>query len=172
MKYNLGAAFLGFALSLTALVPTAQAQTSPEIVRSEDFNVFWAQLRKALLNADGEALDALSLTRSGVPFRYGSLDPANSCEREAVKSYLEAKLDFYYIRPGGQSFREFLQETPTLDLENDPDVTKDPLDEYSLRLTLRFARNTVDNAWDLTDMMDDTDRVFSFSESAGGPASC
>ena len=158
-------------LTIAALCLGACATAQP-VERSADINVFWPQLRTALLTADVDALDDLSLSTTGVPFRFQSLNPENACERRVLKAYLNAKLDHFFERPGGRSFRSVLENTPTLDLKRNPDVYKNAGDEYSIGLSVRFAKNPVDGAWDVVDMLDDIDRVFSFSESAGGPKSC
>lgn len=154
------------------LALTASRGAMAQVTRSEDFNVFWPQLRQALLEADVDTLDELSLSTSGIPFGYDSLDPANACQRSALQAYLKAKLDFFYARPGGSSWREMLERTPDLDPDAHPEIIRNGIGEYSFGLKVRFARNSVDNAWDVVDMLDDLNRVYSFSESAGGPGGC
>lgn len=163
----------GFNLILiTIVMNVATVSHAEDIKRSEDFSVFWSQVRTAYLNEDVDALDTLSLSTTGLPFRYDSLDPSNTCEREVLKAYIKAKLDFFYSRPGGITFREFLENTPKLDLDTHPEVSNNGIGEYSVGLKVRFAKNNVDGAWDIVDMLDDLDRVYSFSKSAGGPESC
>lgn len=155
-----------------AVICTGTLAAAGPVERSGDFNVFWPQLRTALLDGDVDTLNKLSLSTSGIPFRYDTLDPTNSCERKALKAYLKIKLDAFYLRPGGKSWREVLTDISVLDLETHPDVDANAVGEYSLGLKVRFAKNNVDGAWDLVDMLDDRDRVFSFSQKAGGPSNC
>lgn len=163
--------FKGIAVA-TMIVGNASPAYTQQIERTDDFSEFWPQLRNAVLTENLDALDQLSLSRSGIPFGYDSLDPNETCHRQVLEAYLKAKLDFFYSRPGGTSYREVLERTVELDLDSHPDVYVNGIGEYSLGLKLRFARNHIDGAWDLVDMLDDIDRVFSFSESAGGPANC
>lgn len=160
------------AFATLAMAVHVTAASAKDVERSEDFNVFWPQLREALLSKDLEALDALSLSTAGIPFRYDSLDPSEACHRDALSAYLDAKLDQFHSRPGGASFRELLERTPSLDLSSHTDVGVNALEEYDLALKVRFARNPVDQAWDVVDMLDDLDRVYQLSTSNGGPSSC
>ncbi|WP_282078306.1 hypothetical protein [Epibacterium ulvae] len=163
-------AAIGFAA--TILTAFSGAALGADVKRSEEFSVFWPQLRLALLNKDVEALDVLALSSSGIPFRYDTLDPSERCERQVLTAYLEGKLNRFLKRPGGDSFKTFLKETPVLDLTTHPDIGVNAIGEYDIFLSVRFARNRVDNAWDLVDMLDDLDRVYKYSTQNGGPSHC
>lgn len=165
-RYFVAIATVMFLLGISTSIHAA------EIRRTKDFDKFWIQLRSAFLKEDIDALAGLSLGGKSVPFRYDSLDPIVSCHRNVLKAYLKAKLDFFYLRPGGKSFREFLEKTDKLNLDTHPDIYKNSLGEYSVSLKVRFAQNHVDGAWDITDMLDDLDRVYSFSKTEGGPDHC
>lgn len=136
---------------------------------TQDFPTFWSQLRQAFLDADPEAINAMSYG-GFMTFRYDFVTIDDPCKREAAKAYLTALLD----SPAGRTktWGEFLERTPTLDLENDRAVYVNAGGEYSVHLKVRFQVDREDGAWRIFDMLNDIDGFYKLSERAGGPSSC
>ena len=115
----------------------------------------------------------LALSYGGfLNFRYTFVDLDTACERQTVKAYLTALLNAPIGRPGGTTWGEYLERTPTLDLDTRPDIYVNAADEYAVQLKVRFRPNRISGAWEIVDMLADEDRLFSFSERAGGPSTC
>ncbi len=137
---------------------------------TKNFAEFWPQVRKAFMDADPGALAALALSDK-MPIRYFALDPNDACQNRAAKAYLTALNSTVANFRRGETWGDFLQNSPTLDL-NHASIYTNALGEVSVHLKVRFSETGPGGTWRILESLHDLDEVFEMGEKMGGPSRC
>ncbi len=148
--------------------------------RTQDFDVYWQQVRKAFLETDPDGLAFLSVSvpgisvgRVGFGYNTRTVSVEDACERAAVKAYMTALLDEPVSFPGYEgprvTGREFLLQNPQFDIRGLPRSLSDKRKVFRMEIWPGVGS---DAAWRINYMLDDLDEMYALSRRAGGPARC
>lgn len=143
---------------------------------SEDFDVFWSQVRTAFLENDPRMLAAAQKavdesigkvsSDDRVIFKWDYVELNEECDASAATAYLDGILE---QRDG---WRDFLNTHETLDYRGSEDVARDGSGAYIIKDILRVRFNDSYGHWQITELMDDRAEMFRVSAAAGGPSGC
>jgi hypothetical protein len=150
---------------------------------SDDFEVFWSQVRTALLQPDPRTIAAASsilvpetgevLGSYSISFKWDSVNIDRDCGRQAVSAYLTNLLNTNVSNRSGDTtmnWRGFLEQNPSLDYRMSPGVDRGQASSYIVMGIMRFAYNETFGHWQIYEMRDDMEKIFAGSDKGGGPS--